>query len=221
MIAEHDTASDRLLLVDDEPIIVATIADGLRRAGFDVTTAAATASAIEIARQAKFALAILDYAMPGENGLTAASLLAGLRQPFMFLSAYSDESLVSAAVAAGALAFVVKPIDPLQLVPTVRAATQRAREMFALVKQNEQLTRAIDSNRDVSVAVGLLMAQRGLPRQAAYETLRQHARRTRRKLADLALEVTAGAEAVLSIPTAENVERVGAKSGGEAEDNAG
>lgn len=219
MTADRDAASDRLLLVDDEAIIVATIAEGLRRAGFDVTTATSSANAIEIARDARFALAILDYAMPGENGLTVAETLARLGQPFMFLSAYSDESLVAAVVSVGALAFAVKPIDPIQLIPTVRAATQRAREMFALVQRNEQLTRAIDSNRDVSVAVGLLMAQRGLPRQAAYETLRQHARRTRRKLADVALEVTAGVEALLNIPAAENLGGVGAKSSGETDES--
>ena len=101
--------------------------------------------------------------MPGLNGLEAAALFAQQRQPFMFLSAYSDDALVSAAISAGALAYVVKPIDPIHLVPTIRTAIQRAREIAALVEQGERLTKTIDTNRDVSVAVGLLMAQRGLP----------------------------------------------------------
>jgi response regulator NasT len=171
-------------------------------------------------RQGSFALAVIDYAMPGLNGLEAATLFAQLRQPFMFLSAYSEAALVSAAVAAGALAYVVKPIDPIHLIPTIHTAISRAREIAALVEQNEQLTRTIDSNRDISVAVGLLMAQRGLPRQAAYDMLRQHARRTRRRLADLASEVAAGAEALFKVPAIETAERRASKTGAEPDDTA-
>jgi response regulator NasT len=208
----------RILLVDDEPVIVATLADGLRRAGFHVTTATLATEAVERVRQGPFHLAILDYAMPGRNGLEAAVEMTQLRQPFMFLSAYSDPELVDKAIRAGALAFVVKPIDPAQLVPTVRAATQRAQEMSALLEQTEKLTRAIETNRDVSVAVGLLMAHRGLSRQAAYEALRQQARRTRRRLPELASEITAGAEALYSVPAAEaNSSPKGSESGGSAE----
>jgi hypothetical protein len=64
------------------------------------------------------------------------------------------------------------------------------------------------------------MAQRGLPRQAAYDTLRQHARRTRRRLADLAAEVSAGAEALFNIPALEQTDRRNAKSGTEPDASA-
>ncbi|MGO9995009.1 MAG: ANTAR domain-containing response regulator [Steroidobacteraceae bacterium] len=218
MTEQNELAASRLLLVDDEPIIVATIADCLRRAGFDVTATTSAKEAVEFVRQGSFALAIIDYAMPDLNGLEAAVLFAQLRQPFMFLSAYSEAALVSAAVSAGALAYVVKPIDPIHLIPTVRTAISRAREIAALVEHNVQLTRTIDSNRDVSVAVGLLMAQHGLPRQAAYDMLRQHARRTRRRLADLASEVAAGAEALFKVPAPETVERRTTKTGAEPDD---
>ncbi|MGO9993525.1 MAG: ANTAR domain-containing response regulator [Steroidobacteraceae bacterium] len=220
MTEQKDSVPNRLLLIDDEPMIVATISDFLRGAGFEVTFATVASDAIESVRRGRFALTIVDYAMPGLNGLEAAVLFAQLRQPFMFFSAYSDEALVSAAIAAGALAYVVKPIDPIHLVPTIRTAIQRAREIAALVEQVERLTRTIDTNRDVSVAVGLLMAQRGLPRQAAYDTLRQHARRTRRRLADLAAEVSAGAQALFNIPTLEQTDRRNAKSGTEPDDSA-
>ncbi len=220
MTEQKDSVPNRLLLIDDEPMIVATISDFLRRAGFEVTFTTVASDAIESVRRGRFALTIVDYAMPGLNGLEAAVLFAQLRQPFMFFSAYSDEALVSAAIAAGALAYVVKPIDPIHLVPTIRTAIQRAREIAALVEQVERLTRTIDTNRDVSVAVGLLMAQRGLPRQAAYDTLRQHARRTRRRLADLAAEVSAGAEALFNIPAFEQKDRRNAKSGTEPDDSA-
>jgi AmiR/NasT family two-component response regulator len=158
--------------------------------------------------------------MPGPNGLEAAAVFAKLHQLFMFLSAYSEEALVSAAISSGALAYVIKPIDPIHLVPTVRTAIPRAREISALVESNERLKRAIDSNRDVSVAVGLLMAQRGLPRQAAYDTLRQHARRRRRRLVDVAAEISAGAEALFQIQALEQAEHRAVTLGVDVEESA-
>lgn len=220
MTEQKDLVPDRLLLVDYDPIIVATISECLQRAGFDVTATTLASDAIERVRRGRFSLAIIDYATPGPNSLEAAKLFAQMRQPFIFLSAYSDDTLVSGAISAGALAYVVKPIDPIHLVPTVRTAIQRAREFAALVEQGERLTRTIDTNRDVSVAVGLLMAQRGLPRQVAYDTLRQHARRTRRRLAELAAEVAAGAEALFNIPVLDAVARGNPKTGSALDDPA-
>jgi response regulator NasT len=220
MTEQKKLSASRLLLVDDESIIVATIAGCLRSAGFDVTTTTMAKEAVEFVRQGGFDLVIIDYAMPDLNGLDAAALFGELRQPFLFLSAYSEEALVSAAVSAGALAYIVKPIDPIHLIPTIRTAISRGREIAALVEHNERLTRTVDSNRDVSVAVGLLMAQHALPRQAAFEMLRHHARRTRRRLVDLAAEVAAGAEALFKIPAPETSERGATKSGGDPGDTA-
>lgn len=217
-MGQKDSVPNRLLLVDDEPLVIATISDTLQRAGFDVTATTVASDAIEFARGGRFSLAILDYLMPGLNGVEAAALFAQLRQPFIFLSAYSDEALVSAAISAGALAYVVKPVDPIHLIPTLRTAIQRAREIAALVEQGERFAQTIDTNREVSVAVGLLMAQRGVSRQVAYDTLRQHARRTRRRLADLAAEVAAGAEALFNIPALEPTDRRTSKSGTEPDD---
>jgi len=197
----------RLLLADDEPLVLATLAGALERAGFDVATATEAGEALERARTAAFSLAVLDYAIPGQNGLELAVALSQLHVPFVFLSAYSDEQLVARAVDAGALAYLVKPVDPDRLVPTVRTAVHRAREIAALVGEKERLSQAIVTNREVSVAVGLIMAQRGLPRQSAFELLRQHARRTRRAIRDLALEIVAGAEALYGIPKPEPCEK--------------
>jgi two-component system, response regulator PdtaR len=201
--AEAVTSPKHVLLVDDEPIIVATLADALTRAGFEVTAATTAAEANERARRTRYSLAILDYSMPGDNGLEVAASFTELHQPFMFLTAYNDETLVERAISAGALAYIVKPIDPSQFVPTVKAAVRRAGEITALLAQTDRLWNSISTHRDVSVAVGLVMAQRGMSRQAAYETLRQHARRIRRPLRELAAEVTAGAEKMYGIPRAD------------------
>ena len=207
MADEAAARSPRLLLADDEPLIVATLADALERSGFQVLTATGSEEALECARTRSFALAILDYAMPGRDGLELAAALSDLRQPFIFLSAHSEEHLVERAVGAGALAYVVKPVDPARLVPTVRAALHRAREISALMDEKERLSQSILINREVSVAVGLIMAHRGLARERAFELLRQQARRTRRSIRELALEVIVGVETIYSIPASADPEK--------------
>jgi two-component system, response regulator PdtaR len=200
MADEAAASSPRLLLADDEPLIVATLSAALEQSGFHVSTATGAGEALERARAASFALAILDYAMPVQDGLKLAAALSALRQPFIFLSAYSEEQLVERAIGAGALAYLVKPVDPARLVPTVRAAVQRAREISALIEEKERLSQSVLTNREVSVAVGLIMAHRGLVRERAFELLRQQARRTRRSIRELALEIIAGAETIYGIP---------------------
>ena len=190
----------RVLLVDDKPTTVATIAAELRRAGYEVTETTVVAEALAHVALKPFALAIVDFAMPGQSGLEVATLLTKLRQPFMFLSAFGDEELVSQAVRAGALAYVVKPIDPWKLIPVVRTAVQRAQEITALLEQNERLVKTVEIRRDVSIAVGLVMAHRGVTRRLAYEALRSHARRTRRSVPEIAAEIAAGAEALYGLP---------------------
>ena len=207
-----------ILLIDDEPMIIATLAEALRNAGFDVTASSSPSEAIEIAGRERFALAIVDYAMPELNGLETAARFVMARQPFMFLSAYSEPELVEQAISAGALAYVVKPVDPAQLVPTVRAAVKRAREIAALLEQADRLSKAVDTSREVSIAVGLVMAQRGLTRQLAYESLRQHARRQRRRLTDVACEITAGAESLYSVSAVDPLRRPGELDAAKAEE---
>lgn len=180
------------LLIDDDPIVASTVADGLRRSNFDVTVATRGADGLDHARRSRFSIAILDYAMPEMDGGHIAGVLGALSQPFMFLAASSDEHIVARVIAAGALAYVVKPVDPLNFGPTVRAAALRGMDIAALTERADRLARRIDSDRDVSVCVGLIMVQRGVSREVAYETLRQHARRTRRRLPELAAEMMQG-----------------------------
>ena len=89
------------------------------------------------------------------------------------------------------------------MIPSVRAAVQRAGEITALLAQTDRLSKSITTNRDVSVAVGLLMAKRGVSRKIAYETLRQQARRARRPLRDLATEITQGLDRIYELPMPE------------------
>lgn len=179
-----------VLVADDDPLIVTTIAHTLRSNEFDVASAFDGASALEACIRMRPALAIVDYSMPGMSGVELARLIAQRTAvPVMFLSAYNDESIVREAVAAGAMAYLVKPVDTLQVVPAVRTAMQRSREMHALRFQTEQLNTALQTGRNISIATGLLMAKFQIGQQEALERLRQKARSRRTRLEAFATEL--------------------------------
>lgn len=184
------TETQRILLLDDERLILATLGSGLRQAGFEVQTAESVLEAEAIlAGGDRPDLAILDVNLPQSSGLDFAQRLREFDQvPFIMLSAYSDPQYVERATQEGALGYLVKPVDIVQLLPEVRAALARGSELQGLRATRQQLQKALDNERDISVAVGILMVQHRMERKAAFEVLRQAARSQRRRIAELAAE---------------------------------
>ncbi|HUI59287.1 MAG TPA: response regulator [Steroidobacteraceae bacterium] len=180
--AETETAS--ILVADDDRLIVATLGRGLRAAGFQVIEAFDSASALELCIERAPSLAIIDYKMPGATGVELARLIAERTAvPVIFLSAYSDPPIVDDAIAAGAMTYLVKPIDIGQLLPVARSALQRARE---LRKLRTELKSAHSRGKVISTATGLVMSRFHISEKDAYERLRRQARSTRMRLEDVA-----------------------------------
>ena len=180
-----------LLLVDDDRLILATLASGLRDAGYQVTTAESVDDAeARLTSGLRPDMALVDVRMPGRSGLELAERLRDLDHiPFLMLSAYSDTQTVERASGFGALGYLVKPLDVAQIRPAVEAGLQRARELDELRQTRAQLQKALDGDRDINVATGITMVQYRLTRAAAFELLRSSSRSQRRKLAELAREV--------------------------------
>ncbi|WP_367846856.1 ANTAR domain-containing response regulator [Rhodoferax sp. WC2427] len=193
-----------ILLVDDDRLVLATLAASLARAGYAVSTAKSSVEAEEmLACGRRPNLVILDVRMPGQSGLFLAERLRELDHiPFLMLSAYSDERIVQLAIAQGALAFLVKPIDEAQLLPAIEAALARADELNKLRTTHKQLQDALDSERSINVAVGVTMMQYRLERGTAFEQLRRAARSRSMRLVDIAAEVVRGCEAMAADRTA-------------------
>lgn len=183
-----ESTSPHLLLVEDDRLILSTLANGLRRAGYQVTAADSQDDAEAfLAGGVRPDLAILDVHMPRGDGLQLAQRLREFEQiPFIMLSAYSDAPTVDKATAQGALGYLVKPLDVHQMVPSIEAALVRASELRGLKTTGSQLQNALDTERAVSVAVGITMVQYRLGRDAAFKLLRDSSRSQRRKLADVA-----------------------------------
>lgn len=185
----------KVLLVDDDRLVLATLGKGLEQSGYAVQACASVEEAKRVIALDAPDIAVLDVRMPGISGLDLASELSKDQQiPFIFLTAYSEADVVMKAAENGALGYLVKPVDIPQLVPAIEAGLARAADLKKLRNTEQQLQTALNENREVSMAVGLLMERRRLNRQQAFETLRTTARTQRRKIGEVAEEILAAAE---------------------------
>ena len=163
-------AKGRILVVDDDRLVLVTVTNGLVRAGFDVIDADNGDDAILLARQHKPDLALLDIRMQGKSGFDVAEYLRDvMHTPFMFLSAFSDAATVAKVQALGAVAYLVKPLDVAQIVPAVEAALGRLRSAPAA----PAMPSAGPLEDLVPIAVGLVMHRYSLPRAEALARLQR------------------------------------------------
>lgn len=190
-----------LLMVDDDRLILSTVSQGLTQAGYRVSTAESVAQAEELLSAGQRPhLVLLDLHLPDDEGLSMADSLRDLDNlPFVVFSAYSDARTVERATSAGALGYLVKPLDVPQMVPAIKAALMRSHELRDLRSTGAQLQTALDLERDISVAVGITMVEHRLSRDLAFKRLRATARSQRRKLAEVAAELIRSFEVIHQI----------------------
>ena len=189
------TEKGKILVVDDDRLVLATVSHGLAQAGYEVIDADNGDDAILLAREHKPDLALLDIRMEGLSGFDVAAYLRDhLRVPFMFLSAFADDATVQQVKALGAVAYLVKPLDIGQIVPTVAAAfanlpsrTAQAAGAVPLAPPRAVPAPAAAPDSDlVPLAVGVLMHRYSLQRGQALARLQKLASDEQRSLADQA-----------------------------------
>ena len=101
----------KILVVDDDRLVLATLTHGLAQAGYEVIDADNGDDAILLAREHKPDLALLDIRMEGKNGFDVAAYLREYLQiPFMFLSAFADDDTIREVKSLGALTYLIKPL---------------------------------------------------------------------------------------------------------------
>lgn len=190
----------RILIVDDDAILLQFIGEVLRHAGYDTVAASSGAQAIAQIEAREPDLALLDITMPGMTGLELARHLNELTTvPFMFLSAIGDADSAKQAAAYGAVGYVVKPVDAERLMAAFEAGLARADEIRQLRRTETNLNAALAAGRETSLAVGLLMGKFQTDRNTAFEVLRDHARSSRRKINEVADQLLAAEETLNSL----------------------
>lgn len=114
---------NRILIVEDEPRIVAFLQKGLQANGFTTTSAADGRSALNLALDAEFDLVILDLGLPDQDGMTVLNHLRGqgFTQPIILLTARDDIHHKVLGFEAGADDYVTKPFRFEELLARIRA----------------------------------------------------------------------------------------------------
>jgi response regulator NasT len=167
------TSKGTILVVDDDRLVLATLAHGLSQAGYDVIDADNGDDAILLAREHRPDLALLDIRMQGKSGFDVAAYLREYcHMPFMFLSAFADEQTAAQVKALGAVAYLVKPLDIGQILPVVAAAFAdlAAQRVEAPPPGAARAAEAMPSP-EVLMAIGVLMHRYSLTRANAFERL--------------------------------------------------
>ncbi|MCG7957359.1 MAG: response regulator [Candidatus Thiodiazotropha endolucinida] len=184
-----------IMLVDDDRLVLASLSPSLQAAGYVVKKATSGKEAIDLCQQTPPDLAVLDMRMPGMDGIEVARWLQQNTQiPFIFLTAYGEDNAIEKAVDSGALGYLIKPVDPPQLLAGVKTALQRSAENRLLLQREGQLTEALNGDRTVNTAVGILIEREHMSEQEAFERLRNQARSNQRRLPDLARELVQAVE---------------------------
>jgi two-component system, NtrC family, nitrogen regulation response regulator NtrX len=157
-----------LLIVDDDPNTLASLARAFRLAGHDAVVCDNAAKAMELARAQHFDLILSDVVMPGKGGLALLNELnaGGVTAPVVMMSGQGDIETAVKATRLGALDFLEKPISTEKLLLTVENALKLQR----LENENRQLKQRLGKHEIVwkGAAMQRVMAQ--VERVAASET---------------------------------------------------
>ena len=180
----------QILLADDDRVVRVTFANSLRARNFDVIEAENGESAIQLGCEHSPDLGIMDFRLPDISGAEVATRLQEQANvSCIFLSAYAEQEFVEKATQAGALGYLVKPIDFDHVLPTINSALKRSEEIKKLKDTETQLNTALEQGRETSVAIGILMQEYHITSEQAFDMIRGQARSQRRKVANVATEL--------------------------------
>ncbi len=193
----------RLLLVEDDSDLRAYVTRILTHDGWAVHAVPDAETALTATIQGPVdelpQVVLTDVMLPGRSGLQLVGDLrsdpATSRVPVIVLTARHGDQATAEGLAAGADDYITKPFSSQELLARVRAAHELARMRETAVEtaetKAEQIRAALDSNRVIGTAVGIVMATYRLTAQQGFDLLVKASQNSNRKLRDIAADVTA------------------------------
>lgn len=187
----NEVAIKRTVLVaEDESLIRMDIVETLREFGFDVIGEASDgAEAVAMATELKPDLIVMDIKMPNLDGITAAEQIQPLRIPIVLLTAFSQRELVERASEAGAMAYVVKPFTPNDLLPAIEIAWSRHQQFVTLEAEIQDLNERFETRKLVDRAKGLLNEKMNLTEPEAFRWIQKASMDRRLTMHEVAITI--------------------------------
>lgn len=178
----------RVVIADDESIIRMDLKEMLTGLGYLVVGEAGDGlSAVNLGRELKPDLVIMDIKMPDLDGIAAAKILTEERiAPVLLLTAFSQTELVDSAKEAGVVGYIVKPFRESELVPAVEIALSRFKEFRVLEKEAQNLRDTLETRKLVERAKGILMDTQELKEAEAFRKIQKLSMNTRKSMREIA-----------------------------------
>jgi AmiR/NasT family two-component response regulator len=178
----------RVIIADDESLIRMDLREMLLNLGYLVVGEVGDGrSAVNLARELKPDVVIMDIKMPDMDGIDAARILTEERiAPVILLTAYSQKDLVERAKEAGVVGYMVKPFRESDLVPAIEVALARFKEFESLHKEVDDLQLALETRKLVDRAKGILMDSQGLSESEAFRKIQKMSMNTRKPMKEVA-----------------------------------
>ncbi|MBH2018982.1 MAG: response regulator transcription factor [Burkholderiales bacterium] len=149
--------SDVVLIVDDVPDNLAVLHDALDESGYTVLVATSGEAALQRARQAVPDIVLLDAMMPGMDGFEVARRLKAMPEtahiPIIFMTGLTETEHLVAALQAGGVDYVTKPIKPKEVMARMGVHLQGARRARQEARQAGQARNALDAFGYASMTV--------------------------------------------------------------------
>jgi AmiR/NasT family two-component response regulator len=184
----------RVVIAEDEAIIRLDLRETLEEEGYEVVGECGRGDrAVELVRELRPDLAILDIKMPHMDGLEAARIIGGERIcGVLMLTAFSQREVVEDARDAGALAYLVKPYQKSDLIPAIEVAIGRFRELQQLSGEVDSLGEQLEARKSIDRAKGVLIDECGLKESEAFTFIQRTAMSERSRMRDVAERILDG-----------------------------
>ncbi|MFQ6015334.1 MAG: ANTAR domain-containing response regulator [Anaerolineae bacterium] len=178
----------RVIIADDESIVRVDLREMLTNLGYLVVGEVGDGqSAVNVARELRPDIVIMDIKMPDMDGIDAAKVLYEDKiAPVLLLTAYSQKELIERAKKAGVAGYIVKPFSEADLSPAIELALARFEELRSLEEEVGDLKDALEVRKLVDRAKGILMDTQGLSEAAAFRKIQKMSMNTRKPMKEIA-----------------------------------
>lgn len=181
----------RIVIADDEALICMDLREMLEEAGHEVVGIGSDGvEALNLVKEKKPDLAILDVKMPRLDGIQAARMIAHDNlAPVVLLTAFGDEDMIEKAKKSMVFGYVMKPVEEKTLFPAIQIAVSQYRQKKDMVDRVKNMERELAAWKIVDRAKGLLMDYYHITEEDAYRRMQQTSMKRGITIADVAQKV--------------------------------